>query len=201
MGLIVTSILFGLAGLYVVIYLSNILLKNMYFSLQLKGIVERSSFKRCLQKAGMARHHMANGEKQEAIALFRQSFYLGTPKHQEGLIPRSLEHNLNIIADLIRISDADSEALSKVPTMERLFEDRCEMLKQLLDVQDSLQNAESRSKDQGRRVPSWAINEFKAKLKDIKHQLSDNKLEIQKGLSDIFNALHVKSPNNNVTYH
>lgn len=202
MGLIVTSILFGLVGLYVIIYLMNVLLRNLYFSLQLRGIVERSAFKRCLQRAGMARHHMANDEKSDALKLFRTSFYLGIPKIQNALIARSIEHNLNIIADIIRLSEADSEALSKVPSLENLFEERGELLRQIHDARESLGNAKSRSKDQGRRVPAWAVNEFKTKEKLLQGQLSDNKLEIQKALDDVFNALAIKSKNqNNVTYH
>lgn len=202
MGTIITGIILGLAGLYVTIYFSAIIIKNLYFSLELKGLTERMRFKKRLQFAGMARHHMASGETGQAIGLFKKSFFLDHVYHHENLVSRSLEHNLNILADLIRLADVDSEALARLPALERLFEERGDHLKQLMDVRSSLSSAKNKSRSQRRPIPAWAMNEFKSREARIYRSLGDNKKEIQKEIQSVFDALSNRVNNtNSVTYH
>jgi hypothetical protein len=199
-SIIIPSLLITFLSLTLLAALLVPILSNLYFGFSIRGAIELSTVKRCQKKLSQIRELFSHGNYKEGIKLAPDAFFLESVKYHEYLLPKIHEHNLALLAEIVREGEGSQGSLRAIPVLEELLEERSRLQRLLFDT---YQSATARRKRKRRsNSPDWAAAEFKKKEASIKNKLKINKSEIQESL----NSLATSSPQytastSEVTYH
>lgn len=109
--------------------------------------------------------------------------------------------NLSALGRLMSLAEVSSKHVSNLAILEDLLANRLALQKGHHEVSQSAQKALSRSREDKRAVPAWALNEFKRKLSELEDKLKTNKSSLESQLRLAIAELEKQSSSSSVTYH
>lgn len=196
------AIIFGLAGLAVLLYLVSSLLRGFGFVLQIPRF-SPSSLNHYWREGRLLKHKQKNLIKLEQ-RLFTEPFSLCRAELQEififdyrskseGFFEQTLEHHLALLRILLKVADRQEARLINLPVVESLMQSRHQLSNSFLQASQKL-------KVKGQKM-SWARAELQRKLREIQDRLATNEQSLQNELSRLFDQLDERIKAEQVTYH
>jgi hypothetical protein len=133
-SVLLPSLLITFLGIALVCALLLPILKNLYFGFSLRGTLELVLVKRCQKKLAEVRNLFGQGNFKDGIKLAPDALFLSPIKHHEYLLPKIHEHNLALLAEIVRESKSSQGSLRAIPALEELLEERARLQRLLFDT-------------------------------------------------------------------
>ena len=198
MATLIPAILFGLAGLLVIIYLLSLILKN-FLSLRFSAInLKRLKYRRKKNLLRRARESAKAGKLPEALSMLRSAFMLDHLRKDLQLIESVQELHLAILQELITLSKRHALKLSSLSAVEEQLAARTGLMKAYYETNIAAKALKKRSKE---RPPAWAVAEFERKRADLLKKIETNRAELDKQLETLFEDAGRSGPARSVIYH
>ena len=198
-SLLIPSFLLSLLGLYLIVIIVVPISRNLYFTISLKRARELRRVRKCQKRLAQARDFFKEGQFKAGLQLVTESFYLELIEMNEYLLPRIHEHNLALLAEVVRAGDGAHGSLKAIPMLESLLEERAKLQRLHFDTKTSLQSLK-RNKKKGDRA--WADKEFSTKQQNTRKELKQNRRSIQTAINQLLESSpQYAEADTSTTYH
>ena len=185
MATLIPSIIFGLLGLFIILYGLKLLLGNLVGTFDLPLLLERRKLHRKQERLFTARRRIEEKNYAAALPLLRDAFLLEHLKHDVRLIERVNDHHLTVLQELISLARICSMRLSNLPLIEELLLTRTAAMKSYSETRVAAR-ALSKRRARSQRPPAWAVNEFSKKLADLKERVDTTTRSLRTELDKLF---------------
>ena len=206
-GTLIPSILFGLLGLWILVYVLKTLVGSILnqigvrlpkFALRPKGFTAVSRKARVLDKIDQ---HLASKELDAAIKLLPTTFVLEHVSKSRDAVQQVGRHNLAVFSRILTISEQGRGPIANIAVVEELFQTRTGLMDDYIRTQNVKQNLRKRQEEKERDIPNWTANEYKAKLSELREQIATNRQALITQLDKLFDELEQTRPPTDVLYH
>ncbi len=201
LGTLLPAIIFGLIGLFVIIYILSKLLGTLLGEVRLRGALERLRFRRKKQLLQQAKEKLRKGEYHSSLPVLRDAFCLRHVKCDAKMIEAVHDHHFSILQALLSASRSDPSRLSNLPAVEELLINRTAAMKAFVETMIAAKALSGRPKSGRQRPPEWAVAEFRRKLRELQTKIDGNQAELRKELDKLFSNAGASSEDQPVIYH
>ena len=185
-------ILFSLMLIFIIGFSVLRPLSKFIFEIREKTIVDRAAKR--LEKV----EKLLNEDNFHAsLEELRKAFIYNTLSTEQGL--KALrEHHENALSRCIAAAEQLGGRLENLAYVEKILNERAEILSLLNKALGSYQNLKARR--EGKKTPSWSKNEYQARIVQIKGELSRNQKLLDEELNKLFMFLKNRSQEN-IVFH
>jgi hypothetical protein len=135
----------------------------------------------------------------QAVAELKKAVLLDT-SFPVALLPAVRDHNQNLLSCCVTIAEEMNARPANLPGVERLFQQRVELLNLQCKAEEAFTKLRSRRQSAGKEIPNWSQNDFSGRLKEIRKELEKNTAELETALRALFVEI-VAPVNDSVTIH
>lgn len=202
MGLstIIPSIIFGLAGLFIIGYSIKLFLSaivgNPWNWLEQQKVLRKE---RLLNEGDL---HFQKNSYDKALTYWKSAFYLDRLNYLPSLVDKVHNLNLNILGRLVNFSEKKSAHIINLAVVEELIATRSELLHMFFETSATLKKLRLRKKEaSAKNSPDWALQEFSKKHSEIKQKIDSNRSALETEIKKLFDSLSQISNTPGITYH
>lgn len=155
--------------------------------------------KRATTRLANADKFIDSRQYQQAVAELKKSVLLD-PSFPAELLPAVRDHNQNLLSRCVTIAEEMNARPATLPVVERLFQQRIELLGLQTKAADAYGKLRSRRINAGKEIPNWSQTDFSSRLKEIGQELEKNTADLDASLRRLFAEI-VAPVNDSVTIH
>jgi len=201
--LIIPAVIFGALALIIIVFVLKVwivaLVGNPWAWLERQRFVRKG---RDLSQADVFQKQEAY---EQAVESLRSAFYLEPVRYQSSLVDVVANHNLNVLARLVAISERRSVHIENLALVEGLLGSRHELSRSYFETKETVTKLRQRQKDKKKlnnaSSPDWALVEFSKKISEIKSKIDANKQALDTQIKNLFLSLNKQPSGNEITYH
>ena len=199
---LIPAILFGLVGLFIILYCLKILMGNLVKGLDLGALLERRRFVHKQQQLAAARQRFAHDEFERGLALLRDAFFFDLVKHDLQLIDRVQDHHLSILQELLAATQRRGVHMLNLPLVEELLQTRANALRAYCETRIAARALGKKGKGgRTQAPPAWALAEFSRKLEEQKEKTAVARRSLERELDILFKTARSTERSSGVMYH
>ena len=200
--LIIPAILFAAIGIAIIVYVFRVLISalvgNPWAWLERQRLTKKARL--LAQAITFEKENLLD----QALASLRSAFFLEPVKHQGSFVDIVSNHNMNVLARLVSISDRRGVHIANLPIVEGLLASRHELMRNYFDTTETVRNLRTRQKGKSKAptsTPDWALAEFSKKVSEIKAKIDANRKAIEDQFLKLFASFTETSSTTEITYH
>jgi len=198
---LIPALLFGLLGLILIIHSIRLILRSAFGGWDTSSWLRSRKMSRKEAALKEADFYLDKGDYLPSLKHLRQAFVLEEGSFSMREIEQIANHNLSILGRVISISEKSGSRLLNLPAVEGLLIARHQLMRSVLEIEESRYSLRLRQKEKKKSVPRWAFAEFSRKLRDIKGDLIENRKNLEPELDTLFENLSQERAADQVTYH
>jgi len=198
---LIPALLFGILGLILIIHSIRLILKSAFGGWDTGNWLRGRKMARKESALKEADYYIDKSNYSESFGYLRQAFVLEERSLSMREIEQVANHNLSILGRVISIAEKTGSRLNNLPAVEGLLISRHQLMRSILEIEESRYSLRLRQKEKKKSVPRWAFAEFSRKLREIKVDLADNRKALEPELDKLFDNLSQQKESDQVTYH
>lgn len=118
-----------------------------------------------------------------------------------GMIYAFQEHNQSILNRCLQIADELNSRTDNLPQVERLMNERAELLHLLVKAVNSYASIREKRGELGKEIPEWSRADFEQRIRQIREELRANFKNLSTAVEELFDSLTKAKKDEGVVYH